>query len=75
MKSYSSFLIRCWLLPDSSQGEQCVFNIEHVQSGERRRAERLIEAEEWMLDACRCHSVHAGHTESPDVSEKQSARE
>jgi hypothetical protein len=53
MKLYSSFLIRCWLIQDSSQGERSVIDIEHIQSGGHIRAATLSEAENWILEACR----------------------
>lgn len=54
MKSYSSFLVRCWLIPDESDGQQrSLFDIEHIQTGEHRRIAALTEVQDWMLAACR----------------------
>ena len=53
MKLYNSFLVRCWLIRDVAQCERAVIDIEHIQTGGRRRAASLSEAAEWMLEACR----------------------
>ena len=53
MKSYSSFLVRCWLIPDESNGQRSVFDVEHIQTGDHCRVTALTEAQEWMLAACR----------------------
>ena len=53
MKQYSSFLVRCWLIEDSQQGERVVIGVEHIQTGGHRRVASLPEAEEWMLGLCR----------------------
>jgi len=49
MRIYSSFLIRCWRIQDPSQGERSVFDVEHIQTGNRQRVASLNEATEWML--------------------------
>jgi hypothetical protein len=56
MKLYSSFLIRCWLIEDSQQGERVVIGVEHIQTGGHRRVASLPEAEKWMLELCRAVS-------------------
>ena len=51
MKIYHSFLIRCWLLREPSQGDRAVFEIEHIQTGERKRVASFAELEGLMLAA------------------------
>ena len=53
MRTYSSFLVRCWLTQDSSQGEHSVLQIEHIQTGASVKAASLTEVEPWILEACR----------------------
>ena len=53
MRFYSSFLIRCWLTRDASQGERPVLQVEHIQTGTSTRAASLAEAETWIFEACR----------------------
>ena len=53
MRAYSSFLVRCWLTEDSSQGEHSVLQIEHIQTGASVKAASLTEVEPWILEACR----------------------
>lgn len=53
MKLYSSFLIRCWLIQDSTENERSVLDVEHIQTGGHTRAATLVEAEEWMFEVCR----------------------
>jgi hypothetical protein len=38
MKSYSSFLVRCWVIREEGQAERVVFDVEHIQTGEHWRA-------------------------------------
>jgi hypothetical protein len=49
MKIYNSFLIRCWLLRNTSQADRSVFEIEHIQTGERQRVSSLAEIQRLML--------------------------
>lgn len=49
MRTYSSFLIRCWLIKDESRETRFVFDVEHIQTGKRIRAPSLAEAQAWML--------------------------
>lgn len=53
MKRYSSFFVRCWLIADVAELERSVINVEHIQSGEHMRVQRMTEAEEWMFETCR----------------------
>ncbi len=53
MKSYNSFLIRCWLIHLESKDDKCVIDIQHMQSGEHKRAATLTEIQEWMMNECR----------------------
>jgi hypothetical protein len=48
---YSSFLIRYWRFLNNQRIEQSYFEIEHIQSGERRRVKRLADAQPWMEEA------------------------
>lgn len=53
MKSYNSFLVRCWIVKDSAQGDRIIFDIEHIQTGFRLQAADLsfVEAYNWALSA------------------------
>lgn len=53
MKTYGSFLVRCWLLGDPAGGTRAVFSVEHIQTGRSTRVESLAEAQCWMFEACR----------------------
>jgi len=50
MKLYSSFLVRCWVIRDGA--EKTVFDIEHIQKGERQRLATPEEALQWIVTAC-----------------------
>lgn len=50
MKLYSSFLLRCWVIRDET--EKMVFDIEHIQKGERRRVDTPQEALQWIVTEC-----------------------
>lgn len=50
MKLYSSFLLRCWVIRDGA--EKIVFDIEHIQKGERRRLDTPQEALQWIITEC-----------------------
>lgn len=52
MKSYSSFLIRCWLISNESECERTVLEIEHIQTGAHHKGTSIAEAEGWMLSRC-----------------------
>lgn len=80
MKFYSSFLIRCWLIrnepattqPATTQpaaaleaGEKFVFDVEHIQNGERLRATTPQEALTWMTSRL-CTSPTAPAPETED---------
>ena len=64
MKLYSSFLIRCWLIHDPSQGERSVIDVEHIQTGDHTRAASLTEAEKWITTACRTAQPAAQTTQN-----------
>jgi hypothetical protein len=53
MKRYSSFLVRCWLIDDQVEEKRSVIDVEHIQTGGRFRVARIVEAEQWMFEACR----------------------
>lgn len=48
---YSSFLIRYWRFLSDQRSEQSYFEIEHIQTGERRRVNNLADARNWMEEA------------------------
>lgn len=50
MRSYSSFLVRCWR---SDGGDQDRIEVEHVQSGTRAHVSSLHTALEWIDAASR----------------------
>lgn len=77
MKLYSSFLLRCWVIRD--EAEKIVFDIEHIQKGERQRTATPEEALQWILAACQNHQPEdlaedlAEESEAePEEPEKQS---
>jgi len=52
MKSYSSFLVRWWLISNEAERERNVLEIEHIQTGEHHKGASITEAEGWMLSRC-----------------------
>jgi hypothetical protein len=48
MKIRKSFFIRWLMTKDTAQNEQYVFDIEHIQSGDKMRVNSLEQADEWM---------------------------
>ena len=61
MRSYSSFLIRCWLTGEARPEQWSVLQVEHIQTGASMRAESFNEAEQWMFAACRAGQTEPGH--------------
>ncbi|GEM_PF-3271398 len=61
-KIYNSFLIRCWLLRSAAQADRAVFEIEHIQTGERQRVTSVAEMETWLLAALSPESAAAQNT-------------
>ena len=53
MRVYSSFLIRYWLVSETSPDERSVLQAEHIQTGTSMRAASLVELEPWFLETCR----------------------
>jgi hypothetical protein len=51
MKIKKSFFIRWLMTRDNTQNEKFVFDIEHVQSGDKHRVSSFDEAQEWMKQA------------------------
>ncbi|HST24029.1 MAG TPA: hypothetical protein VLR90_23195 [Blastocatellia bacterium] len=47
MKIYNSFLIRCWLIGL----DRSVFEVEHIQTGERKRVASFTEVQSLLLSA------------------------
>ena len=68
MRTYNSFLIRCWLAREPPQDERALFAVEHIQTGERTRVVSLRAAQEWIDAACRAGPpAPGGETEArPD---------
>jgi len=62
MKCYRSFLVRCWLIEDSQQGQKKIIDVEHIQTGDHTRVAAMTEAEEWMFAVGR-----EGRNEPPAV--------
>lgn len=53
MKLYNSFLLRCWVIREAAEPvEKMVFDIEHIQKGEHRRAASAEEVLRWIVAAC-----------------------
>jgi len=59
---YSSFLVRYWRFGNEQQPERSYFEIEHIQSGERRRVSNLADAQPWMEEAAQLRP-HGGNDE------------
>jgi len=53
MRTYNSFLVRCWLIRDRPEEERAVIDVEHIQTGGRMRAASLDEIQQWVLKSCR----------------------
>ncbi len=53
VRIYKSFLIRCWLLEDSQNGEREVYDLQSLQSGERARSANLNQVNRWIRETCR----------------------
>lgn len=66
MKLYGSFLIRCWMYPGENQCQAVVFDVEHVQGGERLRFQSSDEAWQWMVQI-----LHSGCAESNEPTETE----
>ncbi|MDX2033050.1 MAG: hypothetical protein SF339_20400 [Blastocatellia bacterium] len=49
MKSYNSFLIRCWAIRSEAE-EKFVFDVEHIQQGDHRRTTTPEELIAWILE-------------------------
>jgi hypothetical protein len=64
MKLYSSFLLRCWVIRDES--EKMVFDIEHIQKGERQHTATPEETLQWILTACQNQQPEEFDPESED---------
>jgi len=60
VRSYSSFLIRCWLTGEPRHEQRSVLQVEHIQTGASMRAESFNEAEQWMFAACRTAQADPG---------------
>ncbi len=63
MRIYNSFLVRCWLIQDPSQGERSVIEVEHIQTGASTRAASLTEAESWVFKTCHAARVNTDETQ------------
>jgi hypothetical protein len=71
MKLYSSFLVRCWVIRDGA--EKIVFDIEHIQKGERQRTATPEEALQWIVAACQNYQPEELLEETePETPEEQS---
>ena len=66
MRTYGSFLIRCWLTGDQ-QDAQLVFTVEHIQTGEHTRVDRLSELQDWIVSACRAARRESNEFERGDA--------
>ena len=53
MRTYNSFLIRCWLTREPPQDGRAVYVVEHIQTGERTRVASLRDVRDWIDAACR----------------------
>jgi hypothetical protein len=67
MRTYGSFLIRCWLTGDPPHDAQLVFTVEHIQTGEHTRADRLSEVQDWIVSACQAARREPNEFEAGDA--------
>jgi hypothetical protein len=67
---YSSFLIRCRLTLDEDDQERAVYEVEHIQTGNRHRTATLPDLCEWMAVASRTRKS-ADPTAETDSSAKE----
>ena len=72
MKSYSSFLVRCWLLKEEGEPKR-VFNIKHIQSGQQTRTNDLSEAQAWMAEMTESAQAEAKTASGADRASSNSA--
>jgi hypothetical protein len=68
MKLYGSFLIRCWIYSGEEQTQKFVFDVEHIQGGERLRFNSYDEAWQWMTQILQSDSSKHEH-EKPITNE------
>lgn len=67
MRTYGSFLIRCWLTGDPPEDAQLVFTVEHIQTGKHTRVDRLSEVQDWIVSACRAARRESNEFERGDA--------
>lgn len=65
MKLYNSFLLRCWVIREAGESpnaalEKMVFDIEHIQHGEHRRAATPEEVLQWIVTTCQNTTSEVG---------------
>ena len=53
MKTYSSFLVRCWTVAGPDEGERGHYHVTHFQSGEHVRTTDPERLREWIAALCR----------------------
>lgn len=69
MKTYSSFLVRCWSLQEETEAQpKHVFNIEHIQTGRQTRTSDLAEAQQWMAEMTQVKQPARVQTQTGDLS-------
>ncbi len=69
VKSYSSFLVRCWLLEEETEAQpKQVFNIKHIQTGRQTRTSDLAEAQRWMSEVSQAKEPARVQTDTGDLS-------
>lgn len=74
MKTWCSFLVRCWLTWDAANEKKSIYEITHVQSGDHQRFHSLHEADQFMLSVCeearkQSASLHRAQVASLNLSE------
>ncbi len=69
MKLYGSFLIRCWIYCGEDQTQRLVFDVEHVQGGERLRFSNYDEAWQWMTQILQSNHTIKTEDEKPMTNE------
>ncbi|HEX4946340.1 MAG TPA: hypothetical protein VFZ34_06750 [Blastocatellia bacterium] len=79
MKSYSSFLLRCWVIREEAEqgiaektgAGKIVFDIEQIQTGAHQRTTAPEEALQWILAACQNYQPEDLDAE-PEEPDRQS---
>ncbi|MFN0122941.1 MAG: hypothetical protein ACKV2V_20770 [Blastocatellia bacterium] len=64
MKTYRSFLTRCWVIEETAGIPRYVFEVEHIHGGERLKTSDPDEVRDWMFRQLLARDPPAPETES-----------